>query len=66
VTPGAEQLAAFKKEWLVGDVSGGVRLESGQRLVVGVRNLTDRRYQQALGSVVEPGVTFFTSLSSDF
>jgi len=66
VTPGAEQLAAFKKEWLVGDISGGLRLESGQRLVVGVRNFADRRYQQALGSVVEPGVTFYTALSSDF
>ena len=66
VTQGAEQLAEFKKEWLVGDVSGGVRFETGQRLVLGVRNFTDRRYRQALGSVVEPGATTYVSLSSDF
>ena len=66
VTPGAEQLSTFKKEWLVGDVSAGARLETGQRLVLGVRNFTDLRYQQALGSVVEPGATYFFSVSSDF
>ena len=66
VTPGAEQLAEFKKEWIVGDVSAGARLETGQRLVLGVRNFTDRRYRQALGSVVEPGATYYVSLSSDF
>jgi hemoglobin/transferrin/lactoferrin receptor protein len=66
VTPGAEQLAEFKKEWVVGDVSAGVRFDSGQRVVVGVRNFTDRRYRQALGSVVEPGATTYVSLSSDF
>ena len=66
VTPGAEQLTTFKREWIVGDVSAGARLETGQRLVLGVRNFTDRRYQQALGSVVEPGATYYASLSSDF
>ncbi len=66
VTPGAEQLAEFKKEWIVGDVSAGVRLDSGQRVVLGVRNLTDLRYRQALGSVVEPGATPYVLLSSDF
>ena len=66
VTPGAEQLAAFKKEWIVGDVSAGARFGSGQRAVLGVRNVTDRRYRLPLGSVVEPGATFFASLSSDF
>jgi hemoglobin/transferrin/lactoferrin receptor protein len=66
VTPGAEQLTAFKREWIVGDVSAGARLETGQRLVLGVRNFTDRRYQQALGSVVEPGATYFFTVSSDF
>jgi hemoglobin/transferrin/lactoferrin receptor protein len=66
VTPGAEQLAAFKREWIVGDVSAGLRLETGQRLVLGVRNFTDRRYQPALSSVVEPGATYYVSLSSDF
>jgi len=66
ITPGAEQLAEFKKEWLVGDLSAGARLETGQRLVLGVRNFTDHRYRQALGSVVEPGATYYASLSSDF
>ena len=66
VTPGAEQLAEFKREWIVGDVSAGARLDTGQRLVLGVRNFTDRRYRQALGSVVEPGATAYVSLSSDF
>ncbi len=66
VTPGAEQLTAFKKEWIVGDLSAGTRLETGQSLVLGVRNFTDRRYRQPLGSVVEPGATYYVSLSSDF
>jgi hemoglobin/transferrin/lactoferrin receptor protein len=66
VTPGAEQLAEFKKEWLVGDLSAGARLESGQRLVLGVRNFTDRRYRPALSSVAEPGATYYLSVSSDF
>ena len=66
VTPGAEQLTAFKQEWIVGDVSAGVRFDTGQRVVLGVRNFTDRRYRQALGSVVEPGATTYVSLSSDF
>ena len=66
VTQGAEQLAEFKQKWLVGDVSAGARLETGQRLVLGVRNFTDRRYQPALSSVAEPGATYYVSLSSDF
>jgi outer membrane receptor protein involved in Fe transport len=66
VTVGAEQLAEFKKEWIVGDVSAGIRFDTGQRVVVGVRNFTDLRYRQALGSVVEPGATTYVSLCSDF
>jgi hemoglobin/transferrin/lactoferrin receptor protein len=66
VTDGAEQLTEFKREWIVGDVSAGVRFDSGPRVVLGVRNFTDRRYRQALGSVVEPGATTYVSLSSDF
>jgi TonB-dependent heme/hemoglobin receptor len=66
VTPGAEQLSTFKKEWIVGDVSAGVRLGTGQRLVLGVRNFSDLRYQPALASVAEPGRTYYVSLSSDF
>jgi hemoglobin/transferrin/lactoferrin receptor protein len=66
VTAGAEQLTAFKQEWIVGDLSAGVRFDTGQRVVLGVRNFTDRCYRQALGSVVEPGATTYLSLSSDF
>lgn len=65
-TEGAEQLTEFKREWIVGDVSAGARFDTGQRVVLGVRNFTDRRYRQALGSVVEPGATTYVSLSSDF
>jgi outer membrane receptor protein involved in Fe transport len=39
---------------------------SGQRLVAGVRNLGDLQYRQALGSLDEPGRSFFASLSTDF
>ena len=66
ITPGAEQLTAFKKEWIVGDVSAGARFETGQRLVLGVRNFTDRRYRPALSSVVQPGATYSISVSNDF
>lgn len=64
--PGVGQFSTFKKEWIVADLSAGLRLEPGQRLVVGVRNLTDLRYRQALASVVDPGATYYVSVSSDF
>lgn len=65
-TPGVGQLTDFKKEWIVADISAGAKLASGQRLVLGVRNLTDREYRQALGSLDEPGRSFFATLSTDF
>ena len=65
-TPGVGQLTAFKKEWLVADVSAGARFGPGQRAVIGVRNVADREYRQPLGSLDEPGRSFFASLSSDF
>lgn len=65
-TPGVPQSTEFKKEWVVGDLTLGLITPSGQRLVAGVRNLTDRRYRQPLGSLDEPGRSFFMSLSSDF
>jgi outer membrane receptor protein involved in Fe transport len=34
--------------------------------VLGVRNVTNRAYQPALSSVVQPGATYYVSLSSDF
>jgi hemoglobin/transferrin/lactoferrin receptor protein len=65
-TPGVGQLTDFKKEWIVADVSLGMNTPSGQRLVAGVRNLGDLQYRQALGSLDEPGRSFFASLSTDF
>ena len=65
-TPGVGQLTDFKKEWITADISGGVKLPSGQRLVAGVRNITDRTYRQALGSLNEPGASFFMTVSSNF
>jgi len=60
------QFSAFKKEWVVADLTMGLRTPQGQRLVAGVRNVTDRLYRQALGSLDEPGRSFFASLSTDF
>lgn len=65
-TPGVGQLTDFKKEWIVADVSLGMRTPQGTRVVAGVRNVTDRRYRQALGSLDEPGRSFYVSLGSDF
>jgi hemoglobin/transferrin/lactoferrin receptor protein len=65
-TPGVSQLTDFKKEWLVGDVFAGATLPTGQRLVLGVRNVADRTYRLPLGSLDEPGISFVGSLSSSF
>ncbi len=65
-TPGVSQITDFKKEWLVVDLSGGLKVPTGQRLIAGVRNLGDRQYRQALASLDDPGRSFFASLSTDF
>ena len=65
-TPGVPQPSAFKKEWLVGDVSAGVNMARGQRLVLGIRNFADTQYRYPLGSLDEPGRSFFASLWSEF
>jgi len=65
-TPGVPQTADFKKEWMVGDLSMGFRTPQGQRIVLGCRNLADVSYRLALGSLDEPGRSFFASLSTDF
>jgi hemoglobin/transferrin/lactoferrin receptor protein len=65
-TPGVPAFTQFKKEWLVGDVMIGGRLPSGQRLIVGVRNIADCAYQLPVGSIEEPGRSFVGSLSVDF
>jgi outer membrane receptor protein involved in Fe transport len=64
--PGVGQFSTFKSEWLVGDVMAGARLPGGQRLLLGVRNVTDTPYRQALGSLEEPGINLVGSLSADF
>jgi hemoglobin/transferrin/lactoferrin receptor protein len=65
-TPGVSFFTEFKKEWMVGDLMAGARLPSGQRFVVGVRNIADRSYRQAIGSIDEPGRSFVGSLAVDF
>ncbi len=65
-TPGVSFFTEFKKEWMVGDVMAGMRLPAGQRVVVGVRNIADRSYRQAIGSIDEPGRSFVGSLTVDF
>ena len=65
-TPGVPQIDQFKKEWIVADLSMGWRTPTGQRIVLGCRNLTDRSYRMALASLDEPGRSFFASLSTDF
>ncbi len=63
--PGVGQLSSFKSEWLAGDVFAGARL-GAQRLLLGVRNVADRRYRQPLGSLDEPGRSVVASVSTDF
>lgn len=65
-TPGVSFFTEFKKEWMVGDLMAGARLPAGQRVVVGVRNIADRSYRQAIGSINEPGRSFVGSLAVDF
>jgi hemoglobin/transferrin/lactoferrin receptor protein len=65
-TPGVPFYTEFKKEWLVGDLMAGARLPAGQRAVVGVRNIADRSYRQAIGSIEEPGRSWVGSLTIDF
>ena len=65
-TPGVSFFTEFKKEWMVGDLMAGARLPGGQRAVVGVRNIADRQYRQAIGSIDEPGRSFVGSLTVDF
>ncbi len=64
-TPGVQQLTAFKKEYIVGDLTAGLAL-SGHRLALGIRNFTDRAYRPALSSVEDPGLSFVGSLSTRF
>ena len=65
-TPGVSQLTNFKKEWIVADIALGVRTPAGTRVIAGARNVSDRKYRQALGSLDEPGRSFYVSLSADF
>jgi hemoglobin/transferrin/lactoferrin receptor protein len=65
-TPGVSFFTEFKKEWLVGDITAGVRLPRGQKLLVGVRNIADTAYKLPIGSIEEPGRSFVGSLTVDF
>ncbi|HZM26977.1 MAG TPA: TonB-dependent receptor, partial [Gemmatimonadales bacterium] len=63
---GVPQFSEFKAEWIVADLTTGARLPWGQKLLAGVRNVTDTPYRQALASVDDPGVNFFGQLTADF
>jgi len=65
-TPGVPFFTETKKEWLVGDLTAGAKLRTGQKLLAGVRNIGDRTYQLPIGSIEEPGRSFFGSLTVDF
>ena len=51
---------------MVADLTMGVRTPTGQRLIVGCRNIADASYRLALGTLDEPGRSFFANLSTDF
>jgi hemoglobin/transferrin/lactoferrin receptor protein len=65
-TGNVEQLVTFKKEWLVVDVMAGARLRERDQLTVGVRNIGDLRYTEALASLPSPGRAFVASLTTNF
>jgi hemoglobin/transferrin/lactoferrin receptor protein len=65
-TANVEELTTFKKEWIVGDVAMGAKFGRGQRAMVGVRNFTNRAFTMPLGTLEEPGVSVYGSLSTDF
>jgi len=44
----------------------GVRTPTGQRLIVGCRNIADAPYPPPLGTLDEPGRSFSANLSADF
>lgn len=64
-TPGVGQFTEFKKEWLVGDLTFGAR-DGETRFVAGVRNLTNRSYRQPLGSLDDPGRSYFVQFGVEF
>jgi hemoglobin/transferrin/lactoferrin receptor protein len=65
-TGDVEQLIDFKKEWLVVDVMAGMRIDYVHRFTLGVRNVGDRRYREALASLPSPGRAFVASFSASF
>ena len=65
-TGNVEQLVDFKKEWLVVDVMAGMRIDYVHRFTIGVRNVGDRRYREALASLPSPGRALVASFSASF
>jgi len=65
-TGNVEQLIDFKKEWLVVDAMAGMRIDYVHRITLGVRNVGDRRYREALASLPSPGRSFVASFSASF
>jgi outer membrane receptor protein involved in Fe transport len=60
------QFTEFKKEWIVGDLMAGAKLPWRQKLILGVRNVTNTPYRQALASVDDPGISVVGQLTTDF
>jgi hemoglobin/transferrin/lactoferrin receptor protein len=65
-TPGVSQITDFKKEWIVGDITAGMKFGDNINATAGVRNFTDRAFQMPLASLEEPGISVFGSLSTNF
>jgi outer membrane receptor protein involved in Fe transport len=65
-TPGVPEFTEFKKEWIVGDLYAGAKVPWGQKLMLGVRNLTDTPYKPALSSVEDPGINVVGQLTTSF
>lgn len=64
--PGLEEFVRPKAAWMAADLFLGAIFPSGQRITLGVRNITDARYEPALSSVEEAGRSFVGSVSTDF
>ncbi len=65
-TPGVGQLTDFKKEYIVGDLMAGWRIDYVHSITVGVRNFTDRNYRESLASLPAPGRSFVASFQASF
>ena len=56
----------FKKEWFVVDVMAGARFDATHLATIGVRNVGDRHYREALASLPAPGRSLVMSFTASF